>query len=138
MNLAPSDTPCLHGNPSPAVGRLWSVFQVVLLAASLCFLAACRSPQPAVPAEPTALVPVEPAESEPVIVHPTKAVTNSLRHVTYTFQLPRLPERGYIIEESLDGEEWTILGRSSATHLRQVTVVDATPDSGKLWRVTLP
>lgn len=138
MNPAPSNTPCSHGHPSPPAGHGSFVIQWLLAVTCLCLLVACRSPQPAVPAEPTALVPVEPAEPEPVIVHPTLAVTNSLRHVTYTFDLPRLPDRGYIIEESLDGEAWSVLGRSKSTNLRQVTVVDATPESGKSWRVILP
>jgi hypothetical protein len=74
----------------------------------------------------------------PVVVPPSSAVTNSLQHVTYTFDLPRPPARGYVIEESIDGQEWIVYGRSSSTNLRQVTLVDATPDSGKQWRVTLP
>jgi hypothetical protein len=83
------------------------------------------------PAPPTAV-------AEPVVIHPTSAVTNSLRHVTYTFTLPHPPAGGYIVEESIDGEEWFVYGRSSSSDRRHITIVDATPDSGKQWRVSLP
>jgi hypothetical protein len=111
---------------------------LVLVLGSLLVVTACRTPAPAAFPPPPATIPPEPAAAAPTIVHPTKAVTNSLQHVTYSFDLPRPSSRGYIIEESVDGEEWFVYGRSTAANLRQVTVVDATPNSGKQWRVTLP
>lgn len=97
---------------------------------------ACRTPEPPVPPPPVA-IPAPPA-ADPVVIRPASAVTNSLRHVTYTFALPHPPARGYIIEESVDGEEWFVYGRSTSSDRRLITIVDATPDSGKQWRVSLP
>jgi hypothetical protein len=104
----------------------------------LLLLTACRTAEPFTTLAPAATPPPPPVVAEPVVVHHTAAVTNSLQHVTYTFVLPRPPTHGYIIEESIDGEEWIVYGRSSSSNLRQVTMVDATPQSGKQWRVILP
>ena len=72
------------------------------------------------------------------IVTPTRAVTNELKQVTYTFQLPGPPARGYIIQESLDGVTWTEVGRSTSTRFTRITFMDGTPSSGKQYRVALP
>ena len=69
---------------------------------------------------------------------PTRVVTNELKHVTYTFELPRPSVRGYVIQESRDGVTWNALGRSTATNFTRVTFVDSTPSSGRQYRVTLP
>jgi hypothetical protein len=72
------------------------------------------------------------------IVTPTRAVTNELKQVTYTFQLPGPPARGYIIQESLDGVTWTEVGRSTSSRFTRITFMDGTPSSGKQYRVALP
>jgi hypothetical protein len=132
-----------HGARSPVGAGLRLL--VLLCLANLILLTACRTtpppppePEP-VPVPDTQPVPT-PDPGQPVsrVIRPSSAVTNSLHHVTYKFELPCKPERGYIIEESLDGEEWLIYGRSSSTELRHVTIVDATPNSGREWRVKIP
>jgi hypothetical protein len=115
--------------------------RISLTAGCVAFLlitSACRTPAPATGGQ--AVEPVQPPEPRPalVVVQPSKAVTNALLHVTYTFDLPRPSVHGYVIQESRDGREWSNLGRSTATNLTQVTVIDSTPNSGKLWRVALP
>jgi hypothetical protein len=111
---------------------------LVIVLGSLLVVTACRTSAPSALPPAAAVLPPEPTAETPTIVHPARAVTNSLQHVTYSFDLPRPASDGYIIEESVDGEQWFVYGRSTAANLRQVTVVDATPNSGKQWRVTLP
>ena len=100
-------------------------------------MSACRTRDPATQPGQEQPKPIVPTVSD-LIVPPTRATTNDLRHVTYTFNLPRPPASGYIIQESLDGVTWTELGRSTATNFTRVTFVDATPSSGKYYRVVLP
>jgi hypothetical protein len=135
------------GGPQRSVGAGVRLLTLLCLT-NLLLLTACRTTPPATrepgpaPAPDTGApepIPTpDPGEPMAVVVRPSSVITNSLQHVTYKFELPRKPERGYIIEESLDGEEWLVYGRSSSTELRNVTVVDATPDSGREWRVKLP
>ena len=106
---------------------------MILVGAGL--LTACKAPKPSPPDVPP---PDSPPAQEELVVTATRAVTNELRHVTYTFELPRRPTHGYIIQESMDGKTWSDLGRSTATNLNRVTFVDATPSSGKQYRVSLP
>jgi hypothetical protein len=117
------------------VGR---IFLAPACLALFLLTSACRAPAPATGGP--VVEPVQPPEPHPdlVVVQPSKAVTNALQHVIYTFDLPRPPVHGYVIQESRDGREWSNLGRSTATNLTQVTVIDSTPNSGKLWRVALP
>jgi hypothetical protein len=135
------------GGPQRSGGARSRLLALLFLT-HLLLLTACRTTPPATPepgpvpkpdtGEPQPIPTPDPGEPMAVVVRPSYAVTNSLQHVTYKFELPRKPERGYIIEESLDGEEWLVYGRSSSTELRSVTIVDATPDSGREWRVKLP
>jgi hypothetical protein len=111
---------------------------LVIVLGSLLVVTACRTSAPSALPPPAAALPPEPTAETPTIVHPARAVTNSLQHVTYSFDLPRPASDGYIIEESVDGEQWFVYGRSTAANILQVTIVDATPNSGKQWRVTLP
>jgi hypothetical protein len=98
----------------------------------------CQTRQPGSEIPAAAIEPaLAPAPTE-LIVLPTRATTNELQHVTYTFELPRPPARGYVIQESLDGVNWTELGRSTSTHFKRITFKDSTPSSGKQYRVSLP
>mgnify|MGYP000918084874 CR=1 FL=1 len=139
-------TEAIPANPGTELAKPNRWLLAMALCAAIGLSIGCKTRQPGSEIPPA---PVEPAlvpaptnlttdSNTELVVLPTRATTNELHHVTYTFELPRPAARGYVIEESLDGVNWTELGRSTSTHFTRITFRDSTPSSGKQYRVTLP
>ncbi|MCL4176426.1 MAG: hypothetical protein KJ072_01590 [Verrucomicrobia bacterium] len=139
-------TEAIPADPHVELSKLNRWLVAIGLFAMIGLSIGCQTRQPVSEIPPAAIEPaLVPAPTElttelttELIVLPTRVTTNELHHVTYTFELPRPSARGYVIQESLDGVNWTELGRSTATHFTRITFKDSTPSSGKQYRVSLP